>query len=450
MNKLLSLSQNHLSNKTHSLLLLVFLSLLGSHFLENYLYIFIILGLFLVNWTNLFHKNILLIMLFFASVYISWIFLDPRLLHQWYLAKEVFLPGILILLMYLLGFSIRTEQKDGIQFSSRNIFYLLFIFVITYSFFVLWSYFTITQDNPLSGIGMYVCFPNPYQQAHINGGRLISTILTYYLTLMTFMLPLIVFYFNKLKKQGFYTVELLLLVGLSLFVLYITAIMGRRVVFVLFTLVCLFLFLTYIIHYKKIKKVLFSLALLVTLFYGINSYMQEQNNTSQLKAIVVTDDFMVPIVQSTKKQTFNLDTISVFNKLTHRGLKDQRFSWWEKSFHVMLEHPFGGGNGIYLAPGIKLTHNVWLDMGKDLGIIPFTLLLIITLLHLYYLIRIFFSKQIEYLLKYQLVILAIGLFAIMMIEPVFNSDKTFFAYIFFYFGILGKLHVEITKRKFIK
>jgi len=69
------------------------------------------------------------------------------------------------------------------------------------------------------------------------------------------------------------------------------------------------------------------------------------------------------------------------------------------------------------------------------------------MVHGYYLIRIFFSKHIENILKYQLLMLGMGIFAIMLIEPVFNSDKTFFAYIFFYLGILAKVYSDMIKVK---
>ena len=445
MTKLLSLFKGKLSSESDNILLLLFLCLLGSHFLDYHLYVFIAFALFLIKWRTIYTMNALLVSFFILSVYITWIFLDFRIIYQFRLIQEVLFPGILILLMYFLGLGIKIKQEGILFISDRRMFYLLFIFVISYTFFILWSYLAIPQDNPLTGLGMYVCFPNPYQRANINGGHLISTILTYYLTLMTFILPIIIFYFQKLKKKGFYTIELLLLLGLSFFVLYISAIMGRRTVFVLFALVFLFLFFTYVVNYRNIKKVLFLLTLMAILFYGIKTYINQQENIPEVKAMLVTDNFIIPIVQY-PKQSLNIEDSVIFNKLTHKGLKDERFSWWQKSFSVMLDHPFGGGYDEYLAPGIKLTHNVWLDMGKDLGILPFILFLLVTLVHIYYLIQIFFSGQIENLLKYQLVIIGMGIFPIMLIEPVFNSDKTFFAYIFFYFGILARTHLYICKK----
>jgi len=450
MHKLLSFYKINFSDKTYTLLLLLFLVLLGSHFLDYHLYIFLAFAPFLINWSNLSNKNVLLVIFFILSIYGTWVFLDLRLLYQFDLALGVFSHGILILCMYLLGFSIKIEQKNGILISNKNIFYLLFIFVISYSFFILCSYVTIEQDHPLTGVGMYVCFPNPYQHAHVNGGRLISTILTYYLTLMTFILPFLLFYFSKLKKQGFYIIELLLLLSLSIFVLYISAIMGRRTVFVLFLLVSLFLFFTslikYLQHIKDNKKVLFFIVIASIFVYGIYSFIiTPPKNSIQTQGIIVTPDLIIPIV-STPKAFMESTHIPIVQKLMHKGLSDHRFEWWSTAFNVMIEHPFGGGNGVYIAPGIRLAHNTWIDIGKDLGILPFILFLSITLLHIYYLLHIFFSKKIEILLKYQLIMISMGIFPIMMIEPVFTSDKTFFAYIFFYFGMLSKFYIELKKK----
>ena len=446
MTKLLSLQKNLLFENKYTSLLLLFLCLLGSHFLDYHLYFFIAFGLFLIDWRYVRNKNVLFVLAFILSVYISWAFLDFRIIYQLDLVKQVLLPGMLILLMYVIGFSTKIKREGVLLVSDKRMFYILFIFVISYTFFVLWSYFFIPQDNPITSLGMYVCFPNPYLNANINGGRLISTILTYYLTLMTFTLPLILFYFGKFKKQGFYTIELLLLMALSLFVLYISAIMGRRIVFILFVLMFVFIFFTYFMNYKNIKRGLVFLSVIIAIFYVTQAYVKYIENIPEQKAIIITEDLIIPIVEY-PKSLFNVKNIPLFSILAKKGFKDSRFSWWKKSFSIMISHPFGGGHDEYVAPGMKLTHNVWLDMGKDLGILPFILLLMLTMVHGYYLIRIFFSKHIENILKYQLLMLGMGIFAIMLIEPVFNSDKTFFAYIFFYLGILARVYSDMIKVK---
>jgi len=448
MNKLLPFDTLKLSSKVQTLFLLFFLALLGTHYFDYQLYLFIFAGLFLVNWHFVTNKNFLLVFLFILSIYVTWSFLDPRILYEVHLRIEIFSQGLLILLMYLLGFSICTNQHHKLLVSNKSVFYILFIFIISYSFVVFWSYATIKQDSPLSTYGMFVSFPNPYQRAHVNGGRLISTILTYYLTLMSFLLPLILFYFTRLKKQGFYLLELFLLILLSIFVLYITAMMGRRTVFVLFTLILLLSLLIWVITHSKGGKYFLLIGLLITvIIYSVFYFLTHQEDNSEIKAMIVTENMIIPIVEHPKTIQEKIDDIPLYQKLMAKGISDHRFIWWSTALNVMMDYPFGGGNGIYLEKGMRLAHNTWIDIGKDLGIIPFTFFIIISSLHIYYLIQIILSRDVEALLKYQLIIISIGVFAIMMIEPVFTSDKTFFAYIFFYFGILGRVHLEVANKK---
>ena len=185
-----------------------------------------------------------------------------------------------------------------------------------------------------------------------------------------------------------------------------------------------------------------------TLFYGVYSLLNtSQKESIQTQGIIITSDFIIPIMHhQVSHSSIGLEDVPIIQRLSDKGLNDHRFSWWSDALNVMLEYPFGGGNGIYIAPHIRLAHNTWIDMGKDLGVIPFILFLFITLLHIYYLFYIFFSKRVELLLKYQLILISIGIFPIMMIEPIFNSDKTFFAYIFFYFGILSKFYIDLKKK----
>ena len=431
----------------HTLFVLFFLILLGSHLLDYHLYIFIIAAIFLIHWQYVSNYKITWLILFFIlAIYISWFFLDDRILYNIAIFQQVILPGLLIFLMYLLGLSIQIKKENHTLLANKNIFYLLFIFMISYSLFIVWSYFMIPQDIPLTSKGMFVCFPNPYEQAHVNDGRLISTILAYYLTPVTFMLPFILFYFKKFKSQGFYIFELFLLLCLSLFLLYISAMMGRRTVIFLFIIIFLFLFLSSIFKYLNIKKTLLFIATLSIIVYSFSIYLKNKEEIPQFETVISLDNLIIPIVNAPKPFLI-YEKLPLLHRVITKGLDDHRFSWWGEAISVMFNHPFGGGNGIYIAPHMKLAHNTWIDIGKDLGILPFVLFIILTLIHSYYLIRIFFAKNIESLLKNQLVVVGLSIFAIMMIEPIFNSDKTFFAYIFFYLGIVTNIYMQSQNKE---
>ena len=108
----------------------------------------------------------------------------------------------------------------------------------------------------------------------------------------------------------------------------------------------------------------------------------------------------------------------------------------------MLQYPFGGGEKEFGKLGTHLiaAHNTWIDIGKDFGVLPFALFLYISLLHLYYFIKILFDKSLSKLIKYQVFILMCSVCAVLMLEPVFSTIKTFFIYLFFIFGFIARLY----------
>ena len=122
MNKLLSLHKSLLSENKYTPLLLLFLCLLGSHFLDYHLYFFIAFGLFLIDWRYVSNKNFLLVLAFILSIYVSWFFLDSRIIYQLNLLKQVLLPGILILIMHMIGFSVKIKREGLLLVSDKRIF----------------------------------------------------------------------------------------------------------------------------------------------------------------------------------------------------------------------------------------------------------------------------------------------------------------------------------------
>ncbi len=98
-----------------------------------------------------------------------------------------------------------------------------------------------------------------------------------------------------------------------------------------------------------------------------------------------------------------------------------------------------------VAPGIKLTHNTWIDIGKDFGIVPFVLFIAVTAMHLFYLTVVVLRTSIERSKKYLLSVVIGGAIPLLAIEPVFTSDKTFVAYLFFVFGLVAQCYGSLKK-----
>ena len=409
--------QKIISWKTHLFLVTLFLTILGSHLFDDKIYLFVIASIFLIDWKNIFSKESLLVAVFILSIYIIWFSLDNNILFKIDAAIKTISQLLLLFFAYLLGKSIRLDVKNSSHEVIRYSFYLLFSFFIAYSFMILYSYFTIKQDTPLTWQGLFVNFPNEYQRLHVNGGRLISTIIAYYLTISSLIFAYLVIFFDKLQAaRVFSLVEFFLLIFISIFSLYIASLMGRRVTIVLFIAIFVTLLIIRLIFISAAKErmvILLLLVVLTLLFYYLFG------------------DIL--------KEKFSY----IYHRLTHQGLRAKRFTFWTPALKIMLEHPFGGGHNFYVAPGMKLAHNTWIDIGKDFGIFPFLLFFAVSALHLYYAIKIFFSSLIANFIKYQILIILCGLITMLMIEPIFTSDKTLFAYILFIFGFIAKVRQRV-------
>ncbi len=406
--------QQKVSNHTHILFVTLILAILGTHLLGDNIYVLVIASLFFIDWEKIVSKETILVALFLLTVYIIWFLVDHDVLFKMHIAIKVVSELLLILCFYLLGNSIHYDPHDQSSQSIRYIFYLLFGFFIAYTSMIIYSYIAIKQDHPLTSYGLYVNFPNEYKRLHVNGGRLISTIIAYYLTISSFLFSYFIIFFDRFKKKKIFSIwEMIIFITIALFSLYVAVLMGRRTTLMLFfTVFTLLLFVRFLFDstYKE-KGIIILLLVLLS---------------------IVTYHFFEDFIQR--------HFMYIYNKLMVKGIHDVRFSFWIPGLEAMLAYPFGGGHGVFVAHGIRLAHNTWIDIGKDFGVIPFTLFVMICVLHLYYFIRILFSPSVNIFLKYQLLIILCGMIPILMIEPVFTSDKLYIAYLFFVFGFITHLY----------
>ena len=418
-----------------SALVFLFLVLLGSHMLDNVLYLFVVASLVLIEWQYVRSKEFIILFLFILSVYVTWIFLDKQILYNFEYTLKLFSQGGLILVMYLLGRSISVDTTN----EERKLFYFLYLFIIVYIVALVYSfiepylfkewggvilplgedifaYFPHEAESLVKKMGMLVCFPNEYKRLNVNGGFLISTIIAYYLSLMAILLPHIIFNLKEYRANKFSSIEIVFLLSLSVFAIYLASEMGRRTVFVLLVFSLASIIIMNMIDFAKklnIKEFLFALALIVVFLWIGYGFLS--------------------------------DTV-IGKKMALVGLHDKRFSWWSGGIKAMLDYPFGGGHGVFLARNMKMAHNTWIDIGKDFGVIPFFIFVVLTLYSFYILVHTILAKKISPFFKHLIFLIAISFYAIMMIEPVFTSDKTFFAYIVFFFGLLNKIYFDTRKK----
>ena len=392
-----------------------FFFLLGTHIWDYHPFVFVIASLFLISWNKLFTKETLVLALFIFSLYVTWFFLDREMLlsEPWRVGQ-----GILLLSAYALGMSVDFKYLQEKKSSHEKIvFYLLFGFFIAYTFSLVYSYFNLPEVNGIDREGMYVRFPNEYLRLHVHQGNLISTIIAYHLTFMVVLLPFLLFYFKGLKEKGFYTLELLILISLSLFALYLASVMQRRTVFVLF---------------------------LFSLFYVVLIRSIEYLRTLRMKTLVGMLSFVLTLLVI---GYYIFSDTAMVTRLTTEGLHDKRFDFWKSGIQVMLNYPWGGGHHIFVGKNMRLAHNMWIDIGKDFGVIPFLLFVLFCLFHLISFIRFLFFKRYKGVVKHLIIVICVSLLMIWMIEPVFTSDKTFLVYGIF---VLALMHNLSQKSKTIE
>jgi hypothetical protein len=366
------------TKKYYLLGVILFMALLGSHMLDNRIYLFAIVAFFLVDWKSVDIKSSLLAVFYIVAIYIIWILLDKDVIFKADVAIKIISELSLIILLYLLGASIDVRNIVSSTKGIKIFSYLLFSFFITYSVAILYSYYTIDQGHSMIIEGLFVCFPNEYQRLNVNGGRLISTIISYYLTVVAALLAYVSIYIDKLKKRKIFNYyEIIFIVLLSLLSFYIAILLGRRITIILFITVFLVLILIRIIYDFSNKERVSITAILFVLLVLIYHFFAEE-----------------------LKEVFSY----MYYRFHHKGLNAVRITYWIPGLQAMLDYPFGGGHGVFVGHKMKLAHNTWIDIGKDFGIIPFVLFLLFAVVHLYYFIKVMLFSKLERLIKLQLLV----------------------------------------------
>ncbi len=117
---------------------------------------------------------------------------------------------------------------------------------------------------------------------------------------------------------------------------------------------------------------------------------------------------------------------------------------WIEGINVLLSNPFGGG---FFKDGVRFyAHNLWIDTGEMVGIIPTLLLIIITVIFLKQNYKLILRNQNESnLIKSILLTLNIGFFLTCMVEPIIEANFTFLCGYFFLWGITSILFRNLKR-----
>lgn len=386
----------------------LFFFLLGSQQLVSRWLIFIFLALFLINWKKLFSIEVLSLIFFIFSLYGVYAYNHREIFDNYSLTMEVAKKATMILIVYMLGVSLRGVSRNNLS-DERKVFYLLYAFFIAYAIMILYSYFMLPQDNPLSGHGMQVS----YKALYVFHGRVNSTHIAYFLSMVSVLLPFLLIYSKAFRERKFNFLELLILYVLAIFSLYLAIQMGRRLT--MYIVILIFVFMSAKVVWLTLKKhnIYWALSLLigVCLVFSVGYYLMSDS----------------PIAK----------------RILVGGLADKRYEWWIQGLRYMIEYPWGGAATIPSHGENLYVHNTWIDIGKGYGILAFLSLIFFYSLHFKYYYRILVDKTISGFMTSLILIISLALFLNMLIEPIFHTEQSYFFYSIFFLGFV-KAYADLS------
>ncbi|MEQ8422594.1 MAG: O-antigen ligase family protein [Arenibacter algicola] len=113
---------------------------------------------------------------------------------------------------------------------------------------------------------------------------------------------------------------------------------------------------------------------------------------------------------------------------------------WIKSFEYLFTHPLG-----WDAKEFGYSHNMWLDVLRAGGIIPFLLLIIYTLKSIFQIKKTVLLKKENSLINGQILSYGIAFFLLFMVEPIFEGLFSLFVVFCLYKGILNKYYTNFSQ-----
>ncbi len=386
------------------------LAALGSKLFYGHWFFFIFISLFIVDWKKVLSKEIFLLVFFLLSLYGAYFYEHKEIIHNTNQIVNIFAEIAMISISYLLGTKIQRGLSPKNLSVERQLFYLLYSFFIAYTLVILYSYIMLPQDHPLTTTGMHIIM-DPGSQNY--DGKVISTHIAYNLSLMVMLIPFLIFFFKSFKDRHFTITEKLFLGMLALTSLILAIQMGRRLAILLLIITSIYMSIIVLVKITRrfnLYQIIFTIISIIILF-GIIYY-------------VVTDS-------------------AINGTMRNRGFADSRYKFWLLGLQCMMKHPWGGGDLIPLIKSVNpRAHNTWIDIGKSYGILAFVSSIIFFLYHLKYFFFIIVNEKISLFMKNLILIITLGLFANMMVEPIFHTSKSYFFYIIFFMGFL-KYYAEL-------
>lgn len=119
------------------------------------------------------------------------------------------------------------------------------------------------------------------------------------------------------------------------------------------------------------------------------------------------------------------------------GGRSQR---WMKSIEYLVSHPLGWDKRDF-----GYSHNLWFDVLRVGGIIPFILLLVFSIRSFLQTKRAYFANKANIALNAQILIYSFAIFLLFMVEPIFEGLFSFFVLFCLVQGIINKHYDNLQK-----
>lgn len=124
-------------------------------------------------------------------------------------------------------------------------------------------------------------------------------------------------------------------------------------------------------------------------------------------------------------------------EVTSGGGRTER---WIKSFEYLFSHPLG-----WEAKEFGYSHNMWLDVLRAGGIIPFLLLIIYTVKSIFQIKKAVLLNQKNNLINGQILFYGIAFLLLFMVEPIFEGLFSLFVVFCLYKGIVNKYYSNLNQ-----
>lgn len=218
---------------------------------------------------------------------------------------------------------------------------------------------------------------------------------------------------------------------------------GRKSIPLWFKLVMIVLFILSLICALRLgSRTQLSIFLITSLVAVV--YVLRRQTAKENVVLLVFLTAVVIFVLNKVSFDLNEDWLSAFaDRMDKKGADvasgGGRLQRWEKSVANLFIKPLG-----WDLREFGYSHNLWLDVARAAGIIPFTILTIYTV-RTFVQVRKILKKVKNVFINGMVLIYALGFLLIFMVEPIFDGMFSLFVLFCFYKGVINKYYEKKTE-----